>query len=106
VVVNGNAGVDARILRHQVTDLQQDVTSVPGEERGEEGRRGGDGGEERDPGREGGMSLRRLLPDVDGEAAVAGHRVLVGALQGHRGFGSSTDFAAEDDSLSERTNHV
>lgn len=23
-----------------------------------------------------------VLPDVDGEAAVAGHRVLVGALQG------------------------
>lgn len=32
-VVNGNTGVDTRILRHQITDLQQDVTSVPAEQR-------------------------------------------------------------------------
>lgn len=32
VVVNSNAGVDPGVLRHQVTDLQQDVTCIPGEE--------------------------------------------------------------------------
>lgn len=47
-----------------------------------------------------------MLPDVDGEAAVAGHRVLVGALQGDGGFGSSTDFTAEDHRLPKRTHHV
>lgn len=31
MVVNSNAGVDPGILRHQITDLQQDVTCVPGE---------------------------------------------------------------------------
>lgn len=36
VVINGNAGVDARVLRHQITDLQQDVTCIPGEEEQEE----------------------------------------------------------------------
>lgn len=36
VVVNGNTGVDPCILRHQVTDLQQDVTGIPGEEEEEE----------------------------------------------------------------------
>ena len=46
------------------------------------------------------------LPDVYGEAAVAGHRVLVGAFQGDGGFGSSTHFTAEDHSLPERTDHV
>lgn len=39
VVVNGNAGVDAGVLRHQVTDFQQDVARIPaGEERVEEER--------------------------------------------------------------------
>lgn len=47
-----------------------------------------------------------VLPDVDGEAAVAGHRVLVGALQGDGGFWSSTDFTAEDHRLPKRTHHV
>lgn len=47
-----------------------------------------------------------VLPDVYGEAAVAGHWVLVRALQGDGGFGSSTDFTAEDYSLPERTHHV
>lgn len=47
-----------------------------------------------------------LLPDVYGEATVAGHWILVWAFQGDRGFGSSTHFAAEDDGLSERTHHV
>lgn len=32
MVVNSNAGVDPGILRHQITDLQQDVTCIPGEE--------------------------------------------------------------------------
>lgn len=31
MVINGNAGVDPGILRHQITDLQQDVTCIPGE---------------------------------------------------------------------------
>lgn len=47
-----------------------------------------------------------VLPDVDGEAAVAGHWVLVGALQGDGGFGSPTDFTAENHRLPERTHHV
>ena len=47
-----------------------------------------------------------VLPDVYSEAAVAGHRVLVGALQGDAGFGSSTHFAAEDYSFPERTHNV
>lgn len=29
MIVNGDAGVDARVLRHQITDLQQDVAGVP-----------------------------------------------------------------------------
>lgn len=45
-------------------------------------------------------------PDVNGETAVAGHRVLVGALQGDGGFGSSTRFAAEDHRLPEGTHDV
>lgn len=32
VVINSSAGVDACILRQEVTDLQQDVPSVPAEE--------------------------------------------------------------------------
>jgi len=36
VVVNGDAGVDAGVLRHQITDLQQDVARVPAEEEEEE----------------------------------------------------------------------
>lgn len=38
MVVNSNAGVDPGILRHQITDLQQDVTGVPGEEEEEDGK--------------------------------------------------------------------
>lgn len=34
MIVNGNAGVDPRVLRHQITDLQQDVTCIPGEYEG------------------------------------------------------------------------
>lgn len=52
------------------------------------------------------LQLHLPLPDVYGEAVVAGHRVLVGALQGDGGFGSSTDFTAEDHGLPERTHHV
>lgn len=29
MIVNGDTGVDARVLRHQITDLQQDVAGVP-----------------------------------------------------------------------------
>lgn len=29
MIVNGNTGVDACVLRHQITDLQQDVAGVP-----------------------------------------------------------------------------
>lgn len=29
MVVNSNTGVDSCILRHQVTDFQQDVTCIP-----------------------------------------------------------------------------
>lgn len=47
-----------------------------------------------------------LLPDVYGEAAVAGHRVLVGAFQGDGGFGSSTDFTAENYSFPKCTHHI
>lgn len=36
MVVDGDAGVDARVLRHQVTDLQQDVAGVSGEKEEEE----------------------------------------------------------------------
>lgn len=36
MVVNSHTGVDPCILRHQITDLQQDVTSIPGEEEEEE----------------------------------------------------------------------
>ncbi len=36
MVVNSNTGVDPGILRHQITDLQQDVTCIPGEEEEEE----------------------------------------------------------------------
>lgn len=50
--------------------------------------------------------MHLVLPDVYGEAAVAGHWVLVGALQGDGGFGSSTDFTAEDYSLPECTHHI
>ncbi len=50
--------------------------------------------------------MHSVLPDVYGKAAVAGHWVLIWALQGHGGFGSSTDFTAEDYSLPERTHHV
>lgn len=32
MVVNSNTGVDPGILRHQITDLQQDVTCIPGEQ--------------------------------------------------------------------------
>lgn len=39
VIVNGDAGVDPGILRHQITDLQQDVACVPGGQ--EEGKREG-----------------------------------------------------------------
>lgn len=38
MIVNGNAGVDPCVLRHQITDLQQDVTCIPGEDEG--GRNG------------------------------------------------------------------
>lgn len=38
MIVNSDAGVDPGILRHQITDLQQDVTRVPGEEE-EDGKR-------------------------------------------------------------------
>ena len=41
MVINGNTGIDTGILRHQVTDLQQDVTRIPGEEEEEEEHRGG-----------------------------------------------------------------
>lgn len=50
--------------------------------------------------------MHSVLPDVYGEAAVAGHWVLVGALQGDGGFRSSTDFTTEDYSLPEGTHHV
>lgn len=45
-------------------------------------------------------------PDVDGEAAVAAHGVLVGTLQGDGGFGSSAHFTAEHHGLAKRTHHV
>lgn len=32
MVINSNTGVDPSILRHQITDLQQDVTRIPGEQ--------------------------------------------------------------------------
>lgn len=73
MVVDGHTGVDPRVLRHQVTDLQQDVPCVP---------------------------------DVNGEAAVTGDWVLVRTLEGDGGFGSSTNFTAEDHGLSERTDHI
>lgn len=47
-----------------------------------------------------------VLPDIYGEAAVAGHWVLVGAFQGDRGFGSTTHFTAEDHRLPKCTHHV
>lgn len=50
--------------------------------------------------------MHTVLPDVYGEAAVAGDGALVGAFQGDGGFGSPADFAAEDDSLPESTHHV
>ncbi len=56
MVVNGNAGVDPCILRHQITDLQQDVTCVPGEEEEQEKRERRDKGEEE---KEGGTGLAK-----------------------------------------------
>lgn len=47
-----------------------------------------------------------MLPDVDGEAAAAGYRVLIGAFQSDGGFGSSADFTAENHRLPERAHHV
>lgn len=41
MVVNGNAGVDTGILWHQITDLQQDVTCIPGNEEEQKGQKGG-----------------------------------------------------------------
>lgn len=49
MVVHSNTGVDPRILRHQITDLQQDVARIPEEQEDgareeedqEETRRGG-----------------------------------------------------------------
>lgn len=29
MIINSDAGVDARVLRHQIADLQQDVAGVP-----------------------------------------------------------------------------
>lgn len=46
------------------------------------------------------------LPDVHGEAAAAGHRVLIGPFQSDAGFGPSADFAAEDHRLPEGAHHV
>lgn len=46
MVVDGNTGVDARVLRHQIADLQQDVTGIPEEE----GDGKGETGQERDKG--------------------------------------------------------
>lgn len=47
-----------------------------------------------------------LLPDVDGEAAAAGYRVLIRAFQSDGGFGSSTDFTAENHRLPKRAHHI
>lgn len=47
-----------------------------------------------------------LLPDVHGEAAAAGHRVLIGPFQSDAGFGPSADFTAEDHRLPKGTHHI
>lgn len=101
MVVDGDAGVDARVLRHQVADLQQDVACVPGGR----GRGGAEGQNQNHPAATH-SNTHKHRPDVDGEAAAAAHWVLVGTLQGDTGFGSSTHFAAEHHRLAERAHHV
>lgn len=48
----------------------------------------------------------RLSPDVHGEAAAAGYRVLIGAFQSDGGFGPPADFTAENHRLPEGAHHV
>lgn len=47
-----------------------------------------------------------LLPDVHGEAAAAGHRVLIGPFQSDAGFGPCADFTAEDHRLPKGAHHI
>lgn len=97
MVVNSDAGVDASVLRHHVTDLQQDVPRVSAEQKGERSS---------DRKREQTKTHGCSLPDVYGEPAAAGYRVLIGAFQSDGGFGSSTDFTAQNHRLPKRTHHI
>lgn len=116
MIVNGDAGVDSRVLRHQITDLQQDVAGVPAGRGRWRRKTMMEGDQEGILGRN--FLLRSLAaqrqnsqfqahaPDVDGEATVAAHGVLVGTLQGDGGFGSSAHFTAEHHGLAKCTRHV
>lgn len=101
MVVDGDAGVDARVLRHEVADLQQDVASVPSRAEGEDQNQNRPAEDHTAA-----TPSKTHTPDVDGEAAAAAHWVLVGTLQGDAGFGSSAHLAAEHHCLAEGAHHV